>query len=170
MSKAIEKLRALGLFELKKVVKPGVCAVKFCTRDSKSPSHVLCHRHHQIRFRACRKTANAFSLLQMHAEQRGLEFNLSKDYFAGLTDAFCMHDHRAESRKEVMTIDRKDATKGYIRGNLVVITMSENAWKSNVEKRLPEHVLAVLARKRAQVKEKLNRINRAMYGDPENPF
>lgn len=166
-ARAIQKLRESGVFKIKQKIVNGRCAVHGCSNDNKSGNHPLCQKHHQQRFRACRKTESAFALLRMHARQRGLEFTISAQYFAGLTDAFCMFEHQTAESKEVLTIDRRDASKGYIPGNCTVVTRSANSIKANRERYLPEHVQAILARKRAQTVSKFEELERRMMSKAE---
>lgn len=173
VNKAIEKLRESGHFKIKKNILPGRCIVHGCGCDRKSPGHPLCHKHHQQRFRACRKTENAYSLLKAHAKERGIQFTISAQYFAGLTDALATYDMVAGKPGDVLTIDRIDATKGYIPQNLRVVTKSANSIKSNRERHLPEHVQAILARKRAQTVSKFEELERRMMSKAEkqgDPF
>lgn len=96
---------------------------------------------------------SAFATLRDHAKQRGLEFTLTADYLAGLMDAYAYFDHAAESRGEFPSLDRIDSTRGYVPGNLRVITHSQNVVKGNRERHLPAYVQSILDRKRARAKE-----------------
>lgn len=70
----------------------------------------------------------------------------------------------------VPTLDRVVASKGYVAGNIQVVTRSQNSEKSNKERFLPAHVQDMLRRKREMQQDKLEKLNRAMYGDPDDPF
>jgi hypothetical protein len=97
---------------------------------------------------------SAYSTLRDHAKGRGIKFTISYDYFLGLTDGLGYW-----SGEGVPTIDRVKATRGYEPGNLTVISLNENVRKGNRERHLPEHVQAILERKRAR-----------MSGDSVNPY
>lgn len=142
-----------GIFELKKKPGHGLCPVKGCRNDLHPRKAGLCHRHFQHRWRLRDPKRSAYTLLRDHAKGRGLEFTLSYEYFLGLTDAVAYWDHAAESRGECLSLDRIDATRGYVPGNLRVITISENAAKGARERFLPEVVQSILARKRTRAKE-----------------
>ncbi len=148
------------LFTLKASPGPGLCPVKGC-RHRKGRKKGLCDKHHQQLWRARNPKDAAYATLKMHAKQRGIEFRLSVEYFAGLTDAYRFFDRETTSHGETLSIDRIDPAKGYVPGNLRVVTVSENVIKGNRERYLPEHVQAILERKRSAAW--------AMAADPE-PF
>lgn len=172
--KGIDKLREEGLFPLKKTSKPGTCPVLRCGSPSKQiGSCGLCSKHHQQRWRSMSKRQNAFALLKMHAKGRKIEFTLTAEYFAGFTDAFCMFDRQAGSAAGVLTVDRVDASKGYVAGNLQILTRSQNSAKSCRERFLPEHVQAILERKRAETLQNFEELERRMMSAAErdgDPF
>ena len=143
-----ERHESEGLFTLKAKPGPGFCLVKGCRKSSDPKKVGLCHCHHQYRWRMKSPKRSAFSTLRDHAKGRGIAFTISYDYFLGLTDALAWWDHAAESRGEALSIDRIDITKGYVFGNIRVLTVSENAAAGNRERFLPETVRAILARKR----------------------
>ena len=95
-----------------------------------------------------KKTAD-YCTLRDHARARGIEFKITLDYWRGLVDAFGYYQKRED---EVLSIDRVDATKGYIEGNIRVVSVSLNSYKSNKEKYLPEHVQHMLERKREEIR------------------
>lgn len=169
--RGIDKLREEGLFKLKKTLVTGRCAVARCCNDSKA-RQLLCHKHFQQRWRSRAKKENTYALLKSHAKARGIPFDLSREYFSGLADALAMFDHQAETRGEIPSLDRIDPTLGYVRGNVRVISHSENVVKGNRERYLPEHIQSVLARKRAQAVKNFEDLERRMNGgfDPEDPF
>lgn len=166
--RGIEKLREEGVFKLKKTVPAGRCPVLRCGNPSKPiGSCGLCAKHHQQRWRMRSKKESAYALLKAHAKQRGIDFRISAEYFSGLADALAMFDHTAETRGETPSLDRLDPSLGYVPSNLRVITVSENSKKAARETRLPEHVQAILARKRAQAIKKFEELDRRMNGDPD---
>jgi hypothetical protein len=155
----IEKLRAEGLFKLKVRPGEGMCPVHQCRKKSRTGSGSfagLCHAHMSQRFRRDKKVTSVLNDLRSHAKARGLECDLHPEYLAGLMDAVGFYDTKAESRGETPSLDRVDCTKGYVRGNLRVVSLSVNAQKGNRERRLPESVQALLARKRALMRPKLD--------------
>lgn len=142
-----------GLFTLKQTPGPGLCCVKGCRNASGVGKAGLCHKHYQHRWRMRSRKSSAFATLRDNAKNRGIEFNLTYDYFLGLTDCAGYWDLHAESRGEWASIDRVDGTKGYVMGNLRIITHAHNAAKSNRERHLPAHVQSIIDRKRARAKE-----------------
>jgi hypothetical protein len=161
---------AEGLFKIKAGGNPDCCLVKGCRNAAVLPKSSLCHRHFQIRWRNKDPKKSAFRALKDHALERNIPFDLTPCYFAGLTDAFAYYDHEAESRGQVLTIDRVFADRGYTEGNCRVITHSQNASKLHKEKFLPEVVQAMLQRKRNEVKHKFEELERRMAGNSDCPF
>ena len=111
--------------------------------------------HYQQKWRTNNPKQYAFRNLKDSALRRNLEFNLSFDYFRGLADGMQYFDRVCEQRGEVATIDRVDASKGYIEGNVQVISLSENVVKGNKERYLPEYVQALMERRRLEELESL---------------
>jgi hypothetical protein len=106
--------------------------------------------HEMRRWRAKSKRTADFCTLRDHARARGIPFEITPDYWKGLTDAFCFYQLRED---EVLSVDRVDSTKGYVEGNLRIVTISINAAKGAREKYLPEHVQHMLERKRQQAQQ-----------------
>lgn len=146
---AEQRLRDEGFFDYKKSRKKGRCLVKRCGKAPKVGG-LLCHCHYQVRWRSQNPEASAFSTLRDHAKGRNLEFNLSYDYWKGLTHAFAFYD---SPEGEVVSIDRIDPCRGYVEGNVRVVSLSLNVVKGNRERYLPEHVQAVLERERAALRD-----------------
>ena len=159
MPRPSQALLSEGFFEFKKNAGEGMCWVKGCNRASRD-DRSLCHMHEMRRWRAKKKKTasliyplllNSFVRCQMrdHARARGIEYKITLDYWRGLVDAFGYYQKRED---EVLSIDRVDATKGYIEGNIRVVSVSLNSYKSNKEKYLPEHVQHMLERKREEIR------------------
>jgi len=160
-------LESEGLFKLKAKPGPGMCPVKGCTKKSRTGRHAcagLCCKHYQARWRALSPKKSAFATLRDHARERKIPFTICDRYFAGLTDAFCYYSHSASTPGEKLSVDRVRPHLGYIPGNCTIVTVSFNSWKSCRERYLPEHVQAVLERKRERVQEKLMEQSRRMAG------
>ena len=125
--------------------------------------------HEMRRWRAKNKKTADWCNLKDHAKARKIPFQITLDYWRGLTDAFGFYEARTN---EVLTIDRVDPTKGYVEGNMRVVTVSVNSFKSNRERYLPEHIQHMLERQR----DYLQSCNEAYlqldpdYGDDDLPF
>ena len=154
MPRPSASLRNEGFFDFKKNAKDGLCWVKGCQRASRK-DRCLCHMHEMRRWRAKNKRTADYCTLRDHAKARKIEFGISLDYWRGLTDAFGFYHKKDDD--EVLTIDRVDATKGYVEGNVRVVTVSVNCYKSTRERYLPEHIQHMLERKRDQVQEEYRR-------------
>lgn len=156
-----------GLFTLKAKPGPGFCLVKGCRKACVHGKMSLCHAHWQFRWRMKSPKRSAYTALRDHAVARKLEFSISFDYFTGLCDAHRYFEMTPETKGETLTIDRIDITKGYVVGNLAVVSHSENVIRGNRDRFLPAYVQAILARKRAKAQESVNPYER----DPDaNPF
>lgn len=146
MPKPSAALLAEGFFEFKRHVGEGRCWVKGCTRVSRS-DRCLCHMHDMRRWRALKNKTADYCTLRDHAKARNIKFIITLDYWRGLVDAFGYYDAPDEDN-ELLSIDRVDPTKGYEEGNMRVVTITRNQWKSNIERYLPEHVQHMLDRRR----------------------
>lgn len=146
---AEQRKREEGFFDYKKKRVKGKCLVKHCGKAVKDGG-LLCHRHHQERWRSLNPEASAFSTLRDHARGRHIEFNLNLEYWEGLTHAFAFFE---QGDDEVLTIDRIDPCRGYVKGNLRVVSLSLNSAKGNRERYLPEHVQEMLRREREAARE-----------------
>lgn len=150
MPKPSQSLLSEGFFEFKKNASDGMCWVKGCSRHSRT-DRCLCHMHEMRRWRAKNNRTADYCTLRDHARARNIKFQLTLDYWRGFTDAFGFYDTPDED--EVLTIDRVDPTKGYVEGNIRVITLSLNSYKSCRERYLPEHVQHMLERRRQWIQE-----------------
>lgn len=145
-----KKLIDEGFYTYKKNASPGLCWVRCCGRKRKS-DRCMCHMHYQRRWRALNPETNDFNNLKTHAKARKIEFTITIDYWLGLTDAYCFYKKNDDNL--VLSIDRVDPTKGYEPGNLRVVSLAVNGHKGQRERYLPEHVQAVLARKRDEAQK-----------------
>lgn len=151
-----ERIAEEGLFQLKKIPGEGFCCVAGCRQTATSRSKRLgelwfCHRHWQRRWRALNPKRSAYTALRDHAKARCVSFSITYDYYCGFFDAAAGAFKDAETRGEIVTVDRIDASKGYTPGNLQLLTLSENSAKSNKERYLPAVVQDVLRRKREKL-------------------
>lgn len=102
------------------------------------------------RWRCRNKQISDYCTLRDHAAGRHLKFTITVDYWKGLVDAFGFYD-ATRDKDVVLTIDRVDATKGYEEGNLRVVSVNVNSYKTRREQFLPEHVQSIIERKRAKL-------------------
>jgi hypothetical protein len=109
--------------------KPGLCAVRFC-RKTKAKKDSLCPCCRKRRQKITDPVRYTFNALKNNAKRRGKEFSISLEYFKG----FCIETGYIESkgrRFDSMTIDRIDSRRGYVEGNIRVLSNSANASKGN---------------------------------------
>ena len=86
------------------------------------------------------------------------------EYFRGLVDAFCYFE--CKEKGDYPSIDRVEAHKGYVAGNLRVVEFSKNVSKGNRERHLPEHVQSMLERKRKAKQDLLAAQQYKLTGNP----
>lgn len=129
-----------------------LCPVAGC-REHHHKRMRLCSKHYMRWWRHSNPEKASYATLRDHAKGRGIAFTISFDYWLGLTDAFAYFEHTADTFGDFLSIDRVNATKGYVPGNMRVVTISENAAKGNRERYLPENVQELLERKRLNVRE-----------------
>lgn len=151
-----------GFFTFKKKAGEGLCWVKGCANPCRA-DRCMCSKCYMRRWRAKAKQTADFCTLRDHARSRGLAFDISPEYWRGLTDGYGFYN---PDEDHVLTIDRVKAHRGYVEGNLRIVSVSVNSFKSNRERYLPEHVQDMLDRKRRLVQEE-NAAHLAM--DPEEP-
>ena len=149
MSRPSQALLSEGFFEFKKNASGGMCWVKGCSRASRS-DRCLCHMHEMRRWRAKNRRTADYCTLRDHSRARKIPFQITLDYWRGFTDAFGFYEVKED---EVLTVDRVNQTKGYVEGNIRVVTISVNSYKSNKERYLPEHVQHMLERRREDLQE-----------------
>ena len=143
------RLLAEGFFDFKKTCSEGLCWVKGCRNDRRH-DRCLCHKHEMQRWRSKRKQTAAYCTLRDHARERKIAFEITPDYWKGLTDAYCFY---TVTEGEFLTVDRVDACKGYEPGNLRIISISLNIAKGNRERHLPAHVQEMMRREREAARE-----------------
>ncbi len=150
-----DKLLAEGMFDLKASPGPGLCIVAGCRHRFKKchPGLRLCSRHYQERWRRKNPKQACYRALKDHAVARRIPFTLTLDFFIRITTAAGYWEQDAASHGDRLSVDRIDPTLGYSDSNVQVLTVSENAVKGNRERFLPEHVQAILARRRGVPQE-----------------
>ena len=72
----------------------------------------------------------AYASLKSSAKERGIEFAISLEYFSAFAIRTKLLTGRGRSR-DAWHVDRIDNSKGYVEGNLQVLTASENVSKEN---------------------------------------
>lgn len=140
-------------FKLVKKAKPGKCPVAGCRNCSRSagkwlsasPRTQLCSKHAMQVWRIeCRLKA-VFSACKDKARRRGIPWTISEEQFT----RFCERNQYLERRGRKVGsfhIDRRDPLKGYVPGNIRILSVSENCAKAQADKeRRAAHVAAKVA-------------------------
>lgn len=142
------------MFNYAKRDKGEVCQVRGCRNKRGKKTGKLCDKHHAQVFAKNHPRAYRFNNLRKSALRRGIDFDITFDYYCGLLDAsgFALNEMEDE-RKDWLTIDRVDATLGYSQGNLQILSLGDNSAKSHREAFLPEDIRKHIEGKREQILE-----------------
>ena len=105
------------------------CATKFCRNDA-ATGRSYCHKCRSRQYKQRHPEAYFFNALRNNARRRGKEFTISLEYFRGFSDATKYLEYKGRNGFN-LSIDRIDNSKGYVRGNIQVMTVSENSVKSD---------------------------------------
>lgn len=111
----------------KATVPTGVCAACDCRRRA-ARGRTLCHTCNSRLWRANNAARYAYNNLKRNAKHRGAVFTITFEEFMDLIHAT---DYLASRGKTAgcLSIDKIVPAKGYIAGNVQVMTISENAAK-----------------------------------------
>lgn len=123
--KKIEVSRLYDIIPSK--AKKGKCIIRGCRNKSVSGSN-LCSKHKHQRRKANDPVGYFFDISKQNAKNRGLEFSITKEYFKSLVDQ-TDYLKRGGMSNSSLTLDRIDNSKGYVKGNVQVITFEENREK-----------------------------------------
>ena len=105
------------------------CATPNCLQDTDS---VYCSKCRGFRYRRNHPLKTTHQILKDNAKRRGVYFNLTLQEFKEFCERTNYLEHKGRLGDD-MTIDRIDPTKGYIAGNLQVLTRRENSKKQKRE-------------------------------------
>jgi len=122
------------LFELVEKPKKGICVVKYC-RKKRAVTSTLCAMHKMHAFRMRNPLLATYLRLRDGAKRRGLEFGLTREQFRELCEITGYLEGKGTSPLS-MTLDRIDARRGYVPGNLQVMTLRDNVAKGNREREI----------------------------------
>lgn len=120
------------LFRLAKSKPRHLCAVRGCRNKRAGDGGRLCSAHRQLAWRLRNPTRAAFASLRDHAKGRKVEFSLTWEDFRRLSDATGYAANRGQTLG-ALAVDRIDFRRGYVPGNVRIVTVAENAAKGYVE-------------------------------------
>lgn len=95
-----------------------------------APGRRHCEKCRKRSYRSRHPIRACFQNLRWNATWRMKEFDLPFDEFRSLCLATGYHDQRGRAA-DSLSIDRIDPTKGYVTGNVQVITLRENSIKGS---------------------------------------
>ena len=110
------------------------CVARYCQREPREGKR-FCHKCASRVYRANNPMMYAFHNHRHHARQRGIPHTLTFSEFAELVEKSGWISGKGKTA-EALSIDRIDASKGYVQGNLQVISLSENSRKRFVDERV----------------------------------
>lgn len=105
---------------------PELCPTPYCRRP-KAKKKQLCSRCGMRKWRQANPIAAMLACIKSRAKRKGLDFDLDLEWF---TEFLRSRNH---SRKE-HHIDRISVAKGYVKGNLQILSIEENVAKGNRER------------------------------------
>lgn len=129
----------------------GICIISKCRKHS-GKGYSICFKHKREKQKLDNPLRYWFDVWRQNARSRGIEFSVTIEYFKKFCDETGYLEKKGQGR-EGLTIDRKDYTKGYVEGNLQVLTKSQNSRKMWVD--------AKISRGHYPTKEELEEL----YGD-----
>lgn len=111
----------------------GLCPVWRCNRRRGNRCS-LCSMHHKAAWRINNPEKAAFQRLRQHARERGKPFDIDLNDFLAITN---IQDYITDDgvHRHCLSLDRKDDKKGYVPGNIMVITMGQNRDKQTLDMR-----------------------------------
>ena len=112
-----------------KKARRGLCAIPFCrkARTKRDPLCPCCRNQYDKLTDPVRYT---FNVTKNNAKRRGKEFTIDLEYFRQLC-AETGYIYTKGRTANAMTLDRENSQKGYVPGNIRVISNSLNASKGN---------------------------------------
>lgn len=108
-------------------LKRGTCVAHSCTACA-APGRVHCYKHRSREYAQRRPLMYKFNAIRLNARRRGKEFTITFDYFERLAIE-SGYDKLSGRKSESLTLDRIDESKGYVPGNVQVITNRANIRK-----------------------------------------
>ena len=106
---------------------PSHCIVRGCLKD-RAKRRRVCYQHHLLAWRLNHPIKAAYAILRDHAKRSKREFTITLDDFTKLVEPTEYITKKGNTKYD-LHLDRKNPLKGYIPGNLAVITCSENSVK-----------------------------------------
>lgn len=127
-------LKLSDLFHLCEGKGKGACPVRFCRNSSRQHGR-LCGTHHTTAWRKRNPVKAAWLNLRTHANRRKLAFDIPLEVFKELCERTGYLEGKG-SRPESLAIDRIQNWKGYVMGNIRVVTVAVNGLKGYHEGKL----------------------------------
>ena len=111
---------------------PSKCRVPYCRTD-RIRHRSMCYKHRTAAWRKRNPYRSYYITLKSHAKLRGREFGITFEDFMFLCAVngwrVMPKEFKNKNKRLWASVDRIDANKGYIRGNIQVLTISDNSTK-----------------------------------------
>lgn len=120
------------MFPLRANPLPHQCVVARC-RKPRQKWQRYCHRHQKALWRQTHPIISAWRGIIDRARRKGREFSLTTADFIDFLEETAYMDSKGRWR-HCTHMDRKDNTRGYVRGNIQALTCTQNTIKGNKER------------------------------------
>lgn len=107
------------------------CCVRGCGNNRSRRSR-LCSKHLHRHYKEINLLAYTYDLLRQNARRRGKIFEITLDEFREFCDETRYLERKGRTA-ECASIDRIIQSKGYVKGNLQILTVSDNSIKGTDE-------------------------------------
>lgn len=129
-SRSARKVDALKVYDIdSNKAKKGKCIVKYCRNSPVSGSR-LCSKHKHQRRKVNDPIGYYFDIARQNARARKIPFEIDKKYFTKLVLAT---DYMKKGGRDnsSLTLERVNNNKGYIKGNVKIISFEQNREKGD---------------------------------------
>jgi len=105
------------------------CSTPYC-RNKRAKDRTICEKHKSRLFKQRHPEAYTFNYLRCNAKRRGKKFTLTLNQFKVLCKETGYMEGKGKNGSS-LSIDRIDSSKGYSHDNIKILSISDNAIKSN---------------------------------------
>jgi hypothetical protein len=119
--------------EERKKMNKGKCRIKFC-RHKRSTKSSMCCTHKSQKYRKENPERYAYRTAMDNAKRRCKEFTITFQYFVDLLESEKQKGNDYLKYKGIngfsLSLDRIENDKGYVNGNIQILTVSDNSRKA----------------------------------------
>lgn len=128
----MERLRLNLSASQEKKKEKGLCINPFC-QNKLAKRRNVCSKCRRRREKVTNLLGYTYDIIKQNAKRRGHEFTISREYFK----KWCEDNNYLELKGKhagSASIDRIISSKGYVEGNLQILTLANNTYKHNYER------------------------------------